>query len=198
MQRKMQVSNQEIIRALINIGAVILGFLLGQISDWVKTKRVNSMKKRSVRKLISLEVTQNIDRVESYWEKVLGSHEIWVGENKEFMYIQLAEAAAKNPFPLLLKDSWNANLNEITSAYSEEELEKIWNFHSDLERLSSLYVFFCEAVDEKKDTNRFHNATHGAGFGMIMSGLGFADSVRDHAPEFKQVVERIIKFEIKV
>tara|TARA_R110002167_G_scaffold245742_2_gene451134 strand:+ start:759 stop:1337 length:579 start_codon:yes stop_codon:yes gene_type:complete len=188
------LTEQEIVRALITVGAVILGFLLGQFSDWQKTKKASSSKERSIKKLISLEIKLNISRVKNYWDKVLDSHETWETDDGGFMYTQLAEAAVKNPLPLLTSNAWKSNLGEIVAVYNETELEKLWDFQNKLERLYSLHSFFADAVNERRETRRFHDATHGSGAGMFISSFSFVGSVNNHAPEFKAIVDELLNF----
>jgi hypothetical protein len=188
------MSEQDLVKTLITYGAVVLGFCLGQASEWVKSSKASSRKKKSLRKLISLEVENNVFEVKSYWDKLINNYESWDAKDGSFRFVQLAEAVSKNPFPFLSSDAWKANLSEISSVYEANELNQLWKFQRNLERLSALYLFFSEARDEKEVTNRFHDASHGVGIGNIISMYGFADSVRDHAPEFKRLIEEIIDF----
>lgn len=186
------MAEQDIVRAITTFGAVVLGFGLGQVSEWIKSKKASRKKEQSLRQLINLETENNVFEIKSYWNKIIGSYDSWESENGKFKFVQLAKAAASNPFPFLSTDVWKANLGEVASVYSESELNKLWHFQKKLERLSSLYIYFSEARDEKNETNRFH----GGSMGNIVSTYGFADSVRDHAPELKNIIEEIIKFEL--
>ncbi len=192
------MEEQEVTRAITTISAVILGFCLGQISDWIKSTKALRKKEKSLRQLITLEIENNVLEIKHYWNKVLGSSDSWETEDGDFRFVQLAEEAANNPFPFLSTDVWKANLGEIASVYSVTELNKLWYFQKNLERLSSLYIFFSEAKDERNETNRFHDVNNGAGIGDIISMYDFSDSIREYAPEYKSLVEKIITFKCNV
>jgi len=107
------MTEQEIVRALITAGAVVLGFVLGQVSEWVKTRKASHRKECSIKKLISLEVNQNISHVKYNWTKVIESHGTWETEDGKFMFTQLVKAAANTPFPMLSSNAWESNIGEI-------------------------------------------------------------------------------------
>ncbi|MDT7042625.1 hypothetical protein [Candidatus Nitronereus thalassa] len=188
------MNEQEALRSFTTLGAVILGFLLSQISEWVKSKRKSDKKRLAIRSLIELETKNNISYISEFWQSILASKEKWNDEGGAFLYVQLAEQASRKPFPQLTTDAWKANLGEMPTVYSQVELEKLWKLQRNIERLLSLHYFFCEAREEKMETSRFYKGLNKSSVGMIFSQLGFTDSVLELAKEFKSLSETILLF----
>lgn len=109
----------------------------------------------------------------------------------------LLTQASRVPFPPLTTDAWRANLGEVANAYTESELEAMWKLQRDLERILSLHAFFCDAQSERRDFSRFSHAVNGNSvFGAISSGIGFSESVKDPAREFKALIQSVSAFEV--
>ena len=189
------MAEKEIIRAVITIGAVFLGFILGQVSEWIKSIRFFRQKKRSIRKLIDLEVGENISQIKTYWDKLLKSREAWESEKGKLNWVQLAEDVANDPFPIISDNAWVANIGEVSSAYNESELVELWDIYNNINKLYSLHLFFVEAADERRDTDRFYYETHGSGMGTLIGGTNFAHRVEGHTLEFKKLIEKILNYQ---
>lgn len=190
------MSDPETMRSVTTLGAVVLGFLLGQTSEWFKSRTKANKQRKSVRRLIELETKNNVSHIQHFWNAILEKEERWNSEDGSFMYTQLADQASRVPFPPLTTDAWRANLGEVTAAYTEYELEAMWRLQRELERILSLHAFFCEARSERRDSSRFSPAVLGSSaLGAITSGLGFAASVSEPAREFKALIESVSAFE---
>ena len=71
----------------------------------------------------------------------------------------------------------------------------MWRLQRDIERLQALYAFFCEAQSERRVSSRFSHAVHGHPFvGSMVSGIGFAEAVKEPAKEFRALIEEVIAF----
>lgn len=187
------MNETEIIRSATTLATVLFGFLLGQISEWVKNKRKSKFKSASIRKIISLEKKHNTALLKNYYDAIISSAKEWETESKEFRYVQFVEQAARTPFPTLTTEAWQANLGEVTSVYKENELEQFWEFHIQLKALTSMHDFFCEAKQQRHETTRFHESKNGPGIGGIIGGLGFSETVREPAKEFHRTLLSVIK-----
>lgn len=191
------MSDLETMRSVTTLGAVVLGFVLGQTSEWFKSQRKAKKQKKAVRRLIELETKNNISHIQHFWNAILERKESWNSEDGAFLYAQLADQASRVPFPPLTTDAWRANLGEVAAAYREPELEAMWRLQRELERILSLHAFFCEAQSERRDSSRFSHAVHGnSAVGAIISGFGFSDSVKEPAKEFKALIENVSAFEV--
>lgn len=191
------MSDPETMRSVTTLGAVFLGFLLGQASEWFKLRRKAKKQRDSVRRLIELETKNNVYLIQKFRNAILEKKEIWNSEDGSFLYNQLAEQASRVPFPPLTTDAWRANLGEVAAAYTESELEAMWTLQRELKRILFLHNFFCEAQNERRDTIRFSHSVHGSpAVGAIMSGVGFYDSVREPAREFLDLIERVSAFKL--
>jgi len=115
-----------LIQAMITLGAVVLGFTLGQFAEWLKSSNSEKKKAKSLQALIDLEVAKNISQVSAYWDKVLTSNDDLLDEDGDFKSVSLANFVATNPFPVLSLIAWRANLGEIASVYTVKEMEKLW------------------------------------------------------------------------
>lgn len=189
------MSEPETIRSVTTLGAVVLGFALGQTSEWFKSRRKAKKQKKAVRRLIELETKENVSRIGHFWNATLAKKEEWKSEDGEFLYGQLADQVSRIPFPPIAVDAWHANLGEVASAYTEHELVGMWRLQRDIERLQALYAFFCEAQSERRESSRFSHAVHGHPFiGSMVSGIGFAEAVKEPAKEFKELIEGVLAF----
>lgn len=185
----------ETMRSLTTLGAVVLGFVLGQTSEWIKSRKKARKQSKAVRQLIQLETKNNICHIQKLWSAILERKDSWNSEDGTFLYSQLADQASRVPFPPLTTDAWLANLSEVTAAYTEYELEAMWKFQRDLERILSLHAFFCEAQSERRDSSRHSHVVHGSStMGAIISGFGFSESVKEPAKEFKTLIESVSAF----
>ncbi|WP_423459469.1 hypothetical protein [Ottowia sp. VDI28] len=191
------MSDLETMRSITTLGAVLLGFLLGQASEWFKSRRKAKKQKESVRRLIELETKNNVSLIQKFWNAILERKENWDSEDGSFLYAQLADQASRIPFPPLTTDAWRANLGEVAIAYTEPELEAMWKLQRELDRILSLHAFFCEAQNERRDASRFTHTAHGSSaMGAIISSFGFSDSVMEPAREFKKLIENISAFKL--
>lgn len=186
----------EMIRPITTLGAVVLGFALGQASDFIKVRRQAKKRRLGVRRLIALEAAHNIVLAREFWESILSNEETWETEDGKFSYARLALHASQTPYPQIKTAAWHANLSEVVSTYGEDELEKIWRFQVDLERLYSLHAFFCQASEERRDTKQFSHAAHrNPIMGNLVGHLQFNGAVHEPAREFKKLITQIIELE---
>ncbi|WP_421910621.1 hypothetical protein [Marinobacter sp.] len=190
------MSDIEMIRPLTTLGAVVLGFVLGQASDFIKVRRQAKRRRLGVRQLIALEAGHNIVLVRDFWQSILSNEETWETEDGEFPYVRLALHASQTLYPQINTGAWSANLGEVVSSYGKDELEKIWRFQVDLEKLCSLHDFFCRANDERRDTTQFSHAAYGNPMmGNLTGSIQFSGAVNEPAREFKKLITQIIDLE---
>jgi hypothetical protein len=187
------MSDPEMTRSITTLGAVELGFALGQAAEWVKSWRKAKKQKKTVRRLIELETKNNLSHIQQFWKVVLERKEDWNAEDGEFLYGLLADQASRVPFPPLTTDAWQANLGEVASAYTESELEAMWKLQRDLKRIQSLHSVFCDAQSERQDSSRMLGYS---AMGAIISGSEFAEAVREPAKELKALTESVLAFDV--
>lgn len=190
------MNDHMIVQSVTTLGAVVLGFVLGQVSEWIRYRSRTKAKRKAIRRIIELETRNNISHIQNFWNTILARKTSWTSEDGGFPHAQLAEEISRVPFPPLTTAAWAANLGDIASVYSQYELEAMWRHQRDLERLESYYIFFCEARHERQETNRFSQAMHGKSImGTMIGGIGFLESVKEPAKEFKQLIESVMAFQ---
>lgn len=190
------MADTETLRTITTLGAVMLGFMLGQTSEWVKSKRKAKKQRISVRRLIQLETVNNISRLNRFMSSVLEKMSS-DSEDGEFMYVQFADQVSRIPFPPITTEAWRANLGEVASVYDESELERMWCFQRDLEQLHSLHLFFCEAQSERMAMERLATSEYGHGaLRSLIGGNRFANSVEEPAKIFKDLIDRLQSFQV--
>lgn len=89
----------EIFRSITTLGAVMLGFILGQASEWFKSRKKAKKQRSSVRQLIRLETTNNVSHLINFRNSILEKEESWALDDGTFMYVKLADQASRVPFP---------------------------------------------------------------------------------------------------
>jgi hypothetical protein len=180
-----------------NLLAVVVGFLLAQVSEYLKRRKVEKATKASVRRLIRLEINSNIENLVKLNEAIQDYRGEWLNKEGEFQIVRYAQTVSRMPIPYLSSRAWEANLASVANAYSEEELQRIWEFHHDVERLVVLHKFFLQARDERKESKSRLNANKGF-VGDVISGIEFSENVRSHAPEYKKILEEIVEYQADV
>jgi hypothetical protein len=93
-------------------------------------------------------------------------------------------------------DVWYSNLSDVPSFLELPTIERLWVFYKRVERLSSLYRFFSEKYKDSEAEAQHHNLLHGVGVGHLISGWGFANSVKKNSAEFKTILETVLEFHI--
>ncbi len=67
------MADSETTRTLTTLGAVILGFALGQVAEFFRSKRADRKLKKSTRALVELEMARNRSLLSEYWQSVIKS-----------------------------------------------------------------------------------------------------------------------------
>ncbi|MEX0739040.1 MAG: hypothetical protein WD071_06845 [Pseudohongiella sp.] len=180
-------------QAIITISAVLLGFVLGQLSDYFNARSLHRRKGESLRALIRIELEQNARELNLYWSSILDSMNGMHNDKNEFKYALMASEVSEAPFPQLYEDAWLSNLGDVPSYFDYQEIESIWSFYKKLGRLNSLYAYFVNANEDRKTTARDMNARGDVVIGTLMGNWDFTGSVSDHAKEFKTLIEDVIQ-----
>ncbi|EJG1834132.1 hypothetical protein BKF97_RS23305 [Vibrio parahaemolyticus] len=187
------MSEQEVIRTTTTLLAVILGFLLSQLAEWLKGRGKSSRKQKSVRALIKLEQKENYKKINSLWSSVFQNNRELFSDDGNFLYGTLITKVAETPTFVIKKEAWLANMHYLASAFDETQLEELWEFYINLERIQTLHVYFVDSQNEHQTAKRHYSAVHDNPIiGAIAAG-GFSDSAYGHAEEFKELLERLVE-----
>ncbi len=187
------MSEQEVIRTTTTLLAVILGFLLSQVAEWLKGKGKSSRKQKSVRALIKLEQQENYKKINSLWRSVFHNNKELLSDDGDFLHGVLITKVAETPIFVIKKEAWLANMHYLASAFDEAQLETLWEFYIKLERIQALHVYFVESQNERQTAKRHYSAIHDNPILGALAAGSFSDSAYEHAEEFKELVEHMVQ-----
>lgn len=180
---------QSVITAIGTIvGGTILGFTLSEYS----AKRSKKEEIKSVRTLISLEITQNLKSLQELLDKINEERDDL--ENKgdidlENIKLKLATKLIEIP-PINWKHSmWENQRSLLAISLTEEEIKKVYNIYTSFDDLTSIYSKLLNFIDEDKE----YNKTIPTGkFIPISEGIPILSNIFGmHAPAFWTDFEKI-------
>lgn len=189
------MSDPETIRSLTTLGAVILGFVLGQMAELIRSKRSDRKLKAATRALVELESARNCAQLANYWHRVIASYDSWREEDGALNYIKVARAVIKFPFPPVGKSVWLASFNNLASAYSPEELAALWSTHEAFDQLCLLYGQI-ELLDRKsEDVGRYSESRSDLPTGILSQLVGsahFSSGAEQLAQQFETQMRSVL------
>ena len=119
----------ELITIISTLGAVLLGFLLSQFSEYIRVIKENNIQKGNIHNLIGKETKQNIKLITEFWTLIsLRLEEASPKEESARIKI-LAKIIGRSPSPHICTHVWHSNLNEIPRFFSQLEIDKLWSFY---------------------------------------------------------------------
>ncbi len=182
------------IRAITTLSAVVLGFLLSQLSEYFRRRRETKKQKENVRHLVQKEVRQNIELIRDFWTLIIDRLEDANSEKGAGQTSTLAKILGRSPLPHLSIHVWNSNLNEIPRTFSKDEIDRLWKFYQLLLEIEQRKVFFDKANESRVQSIQHARATRGAASGFI-SEQGFWEQIKQHVSVFESMINEIISFE---
>ncbi len=187
--------DSEITRSLTTLGAVILGFVLGQVAELIRSKRTARKLKGSTRTLVELETARNRSLLSDYWSSVIASRDSWREKDETLNYIAVARALIKFPFPPIGKGVWLASFNNLASAYSPEELTALWTTHEAFDQLRLLYGQIEFLDRDAEGAGRYSESRSTLPTGILSALVGsaqFADDAKHFARKFETQMRSVL------
>lgn len=189
------MGDPETTRSLTTLGAVILGFVLGQLAELIRSKRADRKLKGSTRTLVELEVERNRSLLSDYWRHVIVSSDSWRGEDGALNYIKVARAVIKFPFPPVGKSVWLASFNNLASAYSSRELPALWSSHEVFDQLRLLHGQMEFLNRDSADVGRYTESRSDLPTGILSQLVGsahFASGAEHLAQQFETQMRNVL------
>jgi hypothetical protein len=123
--------SKEIISALIQAGAALVGVGLGWLLAYWQGSRRDRKVERNVRALLRMEIDANLAALGSYQEAV----KITIAEMKKSPHDHgvRAEALKATPLPKLDRQVFDALMPSLPNALNEEEMEAVLRFYTQLD-----------------------------------------------------------------
>ena len=182
---------------ILTIVSVVLGFILGQSADIFKNLKENRERRKSIKKLVELEINKNKTLLTKYWKAVAKSEVIWF-EKEKFNFVKLAYSINDIPFPKLSRMVWDNNINSISDVYKSNDIMELWDIYESycllIETKSHLYLK--ENESEKLGDKVENRVQNGSGFiGNVVKSLNFNENASDLAKQIKTIIENIIGVE---
>jgi hypothetical protein len=181
------------IKIVLSFGGVVLGFALSQMADWIKNIRISKITKKSLRKLIYLEIEKNHRLLSIFWHDTISS--IPDRDKKEEL-IPLGNFIVENAFPQLSRSAWENNLWKVSESFSHEEISRMWDFYEDLLQLKNIYEYLSYINEQSENANRnsaLSNFVCGNSVAKILSVISFQDKAKNEISRFKLIIEGVIK-----
>lgn len=182
------MNDAETSRTLTTLGAVVLGFVLGQLAELIRSKRADRKVRKSTRTLIDLETARNRSLLSDYWGTVIACSDTWRGEDGVLNYAKVARALIKFPFPPLSKSVWLASFDKLASAYPAGELASLWETYQAFDQLKLLHGELQLLNREAEDAGRYTESRSDLPTGIISQLVGsahFADGATHLAERFE-------------
>lgn len=135
----MIVMDQETIKLVISpvstLLGVIVGFTLNFLRDLYKEDCSKKAETRSVRTLIKLEIQQNIDELEAFWNRLQQQE---VDSNNPQQISSKVFRLSKTPIPPWAHKAWESQMSKVPAVFKPLEIVQISNTYKKLMQISNL------------------------------------------------------------
>ena len=168
------MNDTETIRSLTTLVAVVLGFILGQIAEWLRSRKSGRKLIETTQTLVALELARNHSMLIDYWRRVASAYDPCHAENGVLNYIKVARAVIKFPFPPIGKNVWLASFNKLPLAYSPETLTELWSSYEAFEQLQMLYEQLESLERNSEDAGRYSESKGDWPTGILSQLVGSA------------------------
>lgn len=174
-----------------SLAGVALGFVLSQFATLVRDIVAKRHKRRSGRKLISMELGQNVDLFKHYWRDVsLPPDEDEATENATD---RLVMRTREVPYPPASAEVWRNYLGKLPELLDDREFDGVWRHYEIGRELVTLHArLTTDIVGEKRSghgATRASRTLHSAG---IVSAR-FVDERAALMAEYRTLVETLIR-----
>ncbi len=150
--------------ALLTICGTILGYLLSELSAWVRARRQSRKEARAVRTLLRLEVDYNLKLLGEFRLRLnnIATERIASYSRPELVAKALTKLTRISPAPVWAADLWKTQTHLVSTALRENEILAVYEVYHQLHILS---VTLDRARQEEVDPLQAH------GFEEILNGL---------------------------
>jgi hypothetical protein len=125
------------VEIIIGFGGVLLGFILSEISTWMRERKSEQQQAEATRTLLSLEIEQNLVLLRSFWERVSKAKE--GKEDEEEITLLITSAIADRPLPSWSHRAWESQMGVLPQAISSHAiLGQIHTHHTELDAIAAI------------------------------------------------------------
>lgn len=170
---------------------VVVGFLLSQFAGFVKGTAAKRRERNSIRRLLSLELNQNLSQLEDYWHDVSLSPD--EDEPKENQTLRLVRRSQEIPYPSFVSIVWQSHISRLAEFLNEEELKEVWRQYEIIRFLPSLHEKLGSATTCKTEREYGYSRASRA---LRVQGINSATFKSESAAlmmEFKILIEESLK-----
>ena len=185
------MDESKIADTLINIGCVLVGFLLSTGKEWFDKRSTQVEARKSLRCLVSLELQTALSTIELFWQQVLQKEERWRTVKGEINIHELGQTIAQLPFPKIATSVWQTSISQFPDAYSDTEIKELWGLYNDLFLLSNLQQHFSESLSDIRAVPQ--GTPRGSGITQsVFRQFAFTSRTGDNVEIFKSTTEGLI------
>ncbi len=136
---------------------VILGFILNEISKWIRDRRTIKKQRQSVKTLLILEVDHNLAMLQKYWTDIsdIGN----IQSDSEQARITKGTKLIKLPMPRWSHKMWESQFPLLSQSLTNEEIMSIHDFHSKLDLLDEIKFNLLRIESKTNEDARLENRT---------------------------------------
>jgi hypothetical protein len=180
------------VEAIFTIIGTIIGFALSEVATAIRECRGEKRRTRSVKTLLKLEMTLNLQGLRDFWTKVSTLPE--AQEDLDSQKRALARQLIEEPIPQFERGAFESQLSHLASALEEHEVLQVLQFYDRLRRLESIRAEFIESLSEQQQ--ELQAAAPGAAIGdSLTSGLAYyllSRLFNEKAPRLWDEVELLV------
>ena len=177
---------------ITTISAVFIGWLLGLIQQWIQTGKAKRDTRKSTRRLIQLECRSNADALQAFWAQILARRQEWITEENKMVPSRLGTLIADSPFPSISTFAWVNNASLLSDAFSDKEVNILWQTYSDYALLSTLHEHLASSNARQVESMR-SSPLSDSFTGKILSTMSFIARSGNAVNVFKETIESVIK-----
>jgi hypothetical protein len=148
--------NDAAIGVIGTLGGTFLGFLLSTIENRWREQRTERKQVQSIRLLIGLEIQQNLELLEHFWEDViqLESQEILASGDAERLHYAYAYRVTQKPPLIWSYNAWESQMAMLPIALEAREIRQVQNFYQRLRDISTIHSFLVNLLSQDEADRR--------------------------------------------
>jgi len=178
------------IEAVFAIVGTIIGFALSEIATAIRERRSEKRQAKSVRTLLKLEMTLNLQRLQGFWAKVslLPETRGDFDDQKRALGRQLID----EPLPEFEREAFESQLSHLAGVLREQEVVQVLRFYDRLRRVESVRAELTVSLSEQREEIRV--ATKGGAAGGMGRMLAYSPPTpfNEKAPRLWDEVEQLV------